>query len=209
MLRKTKRKLRKFVVIFLVILLLAFAIRLEILLNIISVNFSITASKKICSDAVNNAVSQIMADFSYNDLIDIVRNNDNQITSVVSNTVNTNLIKSEIVNLVQKNMDNHDYIEIDVPIGTLTDIQVLSGVGPSIELSTDILSATYADFTSEFIDSGINQTLHRITMTVQIEIYYITWSYRETSTIENTVLIAETIIVGDVPESYRNFSLTD
>lgn len=200
-------KIKKIVASSIVVMIFALALRMEILLNVISVNYSKTAAKRICSEVVNIAINEIMKNYTYNDLIDIVRSDNNSISSISANTVNINKIKAELVEKIQNEINTRNSIEIDIPVGTLTDIQVLSGVGPSIPLSTDISSAAFAEFSSEFSDSGINQTLHKIELNIEIEIYYITWSYKSSSTITNVVPIAETVIVGTVPESYRNFEL--
>ncbi len=198
---------KRIVAIALLIIILAFTIRIELHLNVISVNHSKNAAKYLCSDAVNTAVSEIMTKYTYDDLVSIVRSTDEKIASININSINVNHLKAEMVSRVQAIMNEIKSINVNVSIGTLLDIQVLSGLGPQIPLSTEISSAAFADFKSEFYDSGINQTVHRIMMTIDVEIYYITWSYKTAQTVTNEVVLAETVIVGEVPDSYRNFEI--
>ena len=93
---------------------------------------------------------------------------------------------------------------MNIPLGTLSGNQFLNNRGPKIRIELDISSAVYSKISSEFISAGINQTLHRITLTISTDIYFIMPWYRSSGGYQTEFILAETIIVGKVPDAYTN-----
>lgn len=159
---------------------------------------------------LNNAVSKSMSNvlkkekFTYSDLSVIERDSDGNVKSIEIDTLNMNRIVSEIVDDVQHNMINDENFSISVPLGTLTGSQYLVGRGPDIKVKTKISTPMFTDTESRFLEAGINQTLHQITLTIRSDIYILMPLYRAEELVSGTYIIAETVVVGDIPEAYTN-----
>ena len=91
-----------------------------------------------------------------------------------------------------------------IPIGTLTGNQFLNNRGPKIRIEMQVSSAVYSKIASKFISAGINQTLHQITLSISSDIYFVMPWYRSSGSFQTEFTIAETVIVGKVPEAYTN-----
>lgn len=155
---------------------------------------------KICNDAVSNSIVSL----DYNDLIDYVQDGIGNITMIKSNTVNMNKLASEITARIQNDLNNLDKTSIKIPLGTLSNNQFFYGIGPDIDIQIRPTGNLGIDFQSEFMASGINQTIHRIYLTVNCKIYILGSITNYLGEINEKVPVAETIIVGNVPSSYYN-----
>ncbi len=159
---------------------------------------------------LNSAVSKSMSNvlkkekFTYSYLSVINRSEDGNVQSIEIDTLNMNRIVSEIIDDVQKNISGDEDFIISVPFGTLTGNQYLIGRGPDIKIKTKISAPMFTDTESRFLEAGINQSLHQITLTIKSNIYILMPLYRAQELISGTYIIAETVIVGDIPEAYTN-----
>ncbi|MBQ5716859.1 MAG: sporulation protein YunB, partial [Clostridia bacterium] len=115
-----------------------------------------------------------------------------------------NLLKSYLVKDVNEYISNYDVAEVGIPIGTFTGSDYLSGMGPEIDVSVQFSGVAVTEIFSEFTSAGINQTCHRIVVKTQVEISVITLGKRLSDSVENECCIAETVIVGTVPETYAD-----
>ena len=151
------------------------------------------------TDAVNRRVQQ--GGFDYSDFVSIDRDADGNVTAITTDTAKINLLSAELLNdIVGANQQN--MVEIGVPLGTLTGTQLLLGRGPSINVKVYMLSTSTATFRNELSDAGINQTKHQILLDVSVNIrIMIPWKTIKT-TVNSEVLLAETVIVGKVPDTY-------
>ena len=59
-----------------------------------------------------------------------------------------------------------------------------------------------AAFESSFTHAGINQTLHRLNMSVLVDVAVLVLGKTVNFTVESQVVVAETIIVGEVPDTF-------
>lgn len=159
---------------------------------------------------LNSAVSKSMSNvlkkekFTYSDLSVINRSEDGNVQSIEIDTLNMNRIVSEIIDDVQKSVSGDEDFIISVPFGTLTGNHYLIGRGPDIKIKTKISAPMFTDTESRFLEAGINQSLHQITLTIKSNIYILMPLYRAEEVISGTYIIAETVIVGDIPEAYTN-----
>ena len=62
---------------------------------------------------------------------------------------------------------------------------------------------------SDFVSEGINQTLHRLYLVLTCEVTILTPYSTIKLKIDNQVLIAESVIIGNVPDSYYNLVTKD
>ena len=118
-------------------------------------------------------------------------------------SANINKIQSDLVVRISEELSENKNIKVKIPIGSLTDSYLLAGKGFSVPLN--ICSAGNVDvkLKSEFTSAGINQTCHRISAVVSTEINSSVPLYSFSSKAEFEFLIAENVLVGDVPDYHR------
>ncbi len=163
-------------------------------------------SRYIAIAAINNVVyQQINEDnITYEDLVFLEKNNDGYITALQANVVRMNQMKSEIAIRVQQEIAKIDSTKISIPIGNIINGEILSGWGPRLPIQLMPLGSAETDFNSSFESAGINQTKHQIAIIVKSKVRVILPLITTEAEVVTTVPIAETIIVGTVPQQYVN-----
>ncbi|WDV47511.1 sporulation protein YunB [Clostridiaceae bacterium M8S5] len=167
-------------------------------------------ARMIATQAINDAVKEkIKGDIKYKDLIDISYDKDGKVATMQANTMLMNTIASEVALEVQNKMRAVSASSIRIPIGTAFKSQILSQYGPKISVNIMPQGSVKVDFETEFEQSGINQTIHRVYLTIQAQVRIVIPLGADTAKITSTVPIAETIIIGDVPQSFINVPKDD
>jgi sporulation protein YunB len=159
---------------------------------------------KIVNEAVDQAI--IKGDFQYDNLISIEKDNDGRVTALKSNMVEFNRLQSEIMNDILQRMNDVTSSELSIPIGSLTGIAVLSSRGPKIRIKMSAVGSPSADFNNLFTSAGINQTKHQIVLNISVNVSILMAGIKTSAVVNNSLAVAETIIVGSVPNSYMYFS---
>ena len=95
-----------------------------------------------------------------------------------------------------------DTSDIGIPLGSLFLPEFLAGKGPKLPVKILVIRNSEADFYSEFSEAGINQTLHQLNMEVFLDVTVLVLGSTTEFTISSHMVVAETVIVGDVPETY-------
>lgn len=124
-----------------------------------------------------------------------------------ANTIMMNKISAEVAIKVQETINeigSAEQTSIKIPLGNIFGSQLLAQYGPKIKIKVTTIGKVKVDFYTEFEQSGINQTRHRIYLTVNTQVKTIIPFTSKTMPIQSTVPIAETIIVGKVPDNYVN-----
>lgn len=165
-------------------------------------------AKEIASKAINESIkSKITDEIRYQDLYFIRTDNDGSITFMQANTIMMNKLAADVALEVQKQIKN---IEIDgktsirIPLGNILGSQLLAQYGPKINIKITPVGRVSVNFFTEFQNSGINQTRHKIYLNVNSQVKTIIPFVSKAVSVESTVPIAETIIVGKVPDNYIN-----
>ena len=162
--------------------------------------------KIILNNYISSTISEVLEEenVSYTDISTVKRNSDDAVESIEINTIKISVITSKISEKVQKNVDEKEYLHIGIPIGTILGNDFTLGRGPQIKIKLRVNSAVFLNTKSRFCSAGINQTLHEITAEISSEVYIMMPLYRTTTTVTSEFLLAQTVIVGDVPEAYTN-----
>lgn len=167
---------------------------------------SISSSKArmITTDIVNEAIIRDMKENGeyYADIVVFNKNKEGEITAVSADMQKINNLKSHISLLIQDNFYKLKDKKATIAFGTLTGWQLLNGKGPLVPLKISASGSVNADIKSDFLNSGINQTLHRIYITVHSKISVVMPGCSCVTELGTTVLAAETVIVGKVPNFY-------
>ena len=162
----------------------------------------IDKAKNIATMISNEEATVIMDQYSYDDLITITRDKENNVKMLQTNTKNINKIISDIpVNIVSK-FNEEQNSNISIYLGSITGLKIFSAVGPKINIRISHVGNVNTKLVSEFTAQGINQTLHRVYLNLDCEVTILTPYDTIKQKIENQVLIAESVIVGVVPDFY-------
>ena len=145
-----------------------------------------------------------MNKYQYEELCTIEKDEAGNIVIIKSNVVPINNMISDLTEGIQNRFDEMEETTIDIPIGNLFGIYYFSGVGPSIPARVVMTGTLDTEVKSEFISKGINQTLHRIYVNFECYVKIITPIKNFEKKITNQVIIAEHVIVGNIPETYYN-----
>lgn len=162
-------------------------------------------TRALTEKAINLAVSNVInRTISYDTLIDINYDSNGEIISFSANQYEINSITREIVKEAQLQMQTLGNNGLKLNFGTLTGIPVLIGRGPLINFRLVPIGAVSSKFDSEFDSVGINITKHTLFLYINTHVSIVmpVKSYDFYST--NQVMLAESIIVGKVPEVYLN-----
>lgn len=136
----------------------------------------------------------------YSDIISISKNENGNITGISTDIVKMNLFKSQVTNEVDKSFKENERAIINVPLGTATGITLLSGIGPDVKVEIGLSSSTYSDFRNIFRSAGINQTQHSLMLIIKSNVTLSLPNKRISKTVETSFCVAQTIIVGNVPD---------
>jgi sporulation protein YunB len=161
----------------------------------------------VASNVINQAVQEQLENesISYSSLVQLERDSDGTITALTTNMQEMNRFKTGLLERLDADVAEIDPDEVSIPLGNLTGIQLLSGRGPGIPVKILSLSSSDAEFEGEFTSAGINQTLHRITLAVSLDLLILLPSGTITERVTTRVNVAETVLLGPVPESYTYF----
>ena len=156
------------------------------------------------SDLTNDAIARQIAsgDIRYDRIVYFEKDLDGRITALKTNMSEVNRLKTDILNLINDEILALDTMDIGIPLGSLILPQFFSGKGPHIPVHILSIRNSDATFTSNFGQAGINQTLHQLTMVVSIDVAMLVLGKTGSFTITSEVVVAETVIVGQVPQTF-------
>lgn len=156
------------------------------------------------SDRINDAINaQIESGaVNYENIVCLEKNTRGEVTAVRTNMAQVNRLKAETLALLSEQLLELDTEELSIPLGSIVMPGLFAGKGLRIPVRVTALSTTDADFYSEFSSAGINQTLQRILLEVKICMSVQTPMGTERADVASQIVVAETIIVGSVPQSY-------
>ncbi len=197
------RKIKLFIIVFF-ILIIVFGYYFGVVSPIIK-TYSAQETKAITERAVNLAVSNVInRTLSYDTLIDINYSQTGEIVSFSANQYEINTITREIVKETQYLMKNVGQDGLSIRVGTFSGMPFLIDKGPLVRLNLVPVGVVSGKFTSEFCSVGINMTKHSLLLNIDVHVSVVlpVKAYEVHST--NQVLLAESIIVGKVPEVYLN-----
>ncbi len=155
--------------------------------------------------AVNDTVNRIMAEgnYSYDYFVTLEKDNEGNVAAISANMSRINAVSSMVLSEVVSAAEN-GVLDIRVPIGNLLGSNILMGKGPEVLVEVITLTSSFIDIENEIISTGINQAKHKIILKVDVDVdILVPWDVL-TTRVESNVLIAETVIVGEVPQTYVN-----
>lgn len=131
--------------------------------------------------------------------INVFRNKDGSIDYIAVDTIKVNRFSNNISQLIYDSIKDYEN-KFKIPFGNTLGIKLLSGIGPKITFNVSHLNAVSYEVKSELISSGINQTLHRVSIVFNTEIECVAPFYDKKITITNEIIVSEILLMGNIPE---------
>ena len=165
-----------------------------------------TQVKNTTSDLTNDAIAKQIAEgvIQYDRIVYFEKDLDGRITALKTNMSEINRLKTDILNIINDEILALDTSDIGIPLGSLFLPEFLSGRGPAIPVHILSIRNSDATFASNFSQAGINQTLHQLTMVVSVDVAILVLGQTSNFTVNSEVVVAQTVIVGDVPNMFLN-----
>ncbi len=156
------------------------------------------------SDLINDAIlKQIMeGEIQYDRIVYFEKDLNGRITALKTNMAEVNRLKTETLNIINDEILAQDTEDLGVSLGSLVLPEFFSGKGPQIPVRILAIRNSDANFHSSFSEAGINQTLQQLRMDVIVDVTILVLGQTESFTVSSQMVVAETIIVGDVPDTY-------
>lgn len=201
--RRVLRRMLQLVIIGLIVTVITFLLLRSKYHNIVCDLAQIQVTNTT-SDLINDAVAEQIADgtIAYDRIVYFEKDLTGRITALKTNIGEVNRLKTETLNIINDEILAIDESDIGIPIGSLFLPELLSGKGPLIPVQILTIRNSDASFGSTFTHAGINQTLHQINMCVSVDVAVLVLGRTVQFAVVSEVVVAETIIVGDVPDTY-------
>lgn len=194
--RKGKKRILILLAVF-VLMIVFFEMRLKPVTEGIAEVQAQSLSTKLINQTVTDIIEEM--NIECDDLEHITQTDGGVISAINTNTVNVNRLKSIISVRIQDNLSDIKNRRVNIPLGTLMGSRLFNGQGPDIPLYITLSGNVESDFESTFESGGLNQTLHKISVRISADITVIMPMSTTTTSVETSVLIGETVIVGLVP----------
>lgn len=189
-------------IIFLLILFLMLAVDAA-LHSLINGMLTIQA-KQLFNDAINTAIQRAADELEPECFVILTENENGEIASIQTDSAAVNSYRAKLSEFIALELDQMEREPIEVPLGTLTGIDFLIGRGPAVKLKLTQVGSITTELKNSFCSAGINQTCHTIDCIVSAEFYAVILGTRTTVSLDTDVAIAQSVIVGNVPDSYTN-----
>ncbi len=163
-----------------------------------------TQVKNSTSDLINDAIDRQIetGKVQYDRIVYFEKDLNGRITALKTNMSEVNRLKTDILNIINDDILALDTSDIGIPLGSLFMPEFFSGRGPNIPVHIISIRNSEASFSSAFFEAGINQTLQQLTMDISVDVAILVLGKTENFTVSSQVVVAETIIVGQVPDTF-------
>lgn len=189
--------------ILLVLLLTAAVIAMEQNLSQTMLDMAFARAYSMAVETINRAVKQAMGQgVAYEELIDAQMDAQGRVSMLRANTMRMNELASQTALLAEWELGSAENQVVEIPLGAALGVSFLSGFGPRLEVQILPVGAVHTSFDTEFETAGINQTRHKIFLNLRATVSLIVPTGSQLVEVTSTVPIAESIIVGEVPESF-------
>jgi sporulation protein YunB len=156
------------------------------------------------SDLINDAIARQIAEgnIDYERIVYFEKDTAGRITALKTNIGQINQLKTDTLNLINDQILSNEHSQMGIPLGSLFLPEFFSGKGPEIPVKILSIRNSDAKFESSFAHAGINQTMHQLRLCVLIDVSVLVLGQTVSFQVSSDVVIAETIIVGAVPDTF-------
>ena len=194
--KKSRSRFRSAVTV-LAVLALALTGVSELALSAVTPELTQEAARGYMLDCVAQAVeAELETDPA--PFVTIERGADGQVSLVSTDPERLNRLRAGVLERLSKTLRGQ--ATVFIPIGSLTGVGLLNGRGFPVPVKLQLEGSAVAEFSTDFVSAGVNQTCHRLTMTVRARAYSQSRRFETSAETETVTVLAETLVVGEVPE---------
>ncbi len=153
---------------------------------------------------MNEAILEVLGTASTGELLSARESNQGHVSLLTADTGKLNLLATDCAAAAQRRITDLGGQGVSVPLGTLSGVPMLAGLGPRLSFRFTPVGMVQSSFHSEFRSAGINQTLHRITLQLTGTVRIVLPGRAYSVIVTAQAPVAENVIVGDVPDAYTN-----
>ena len=176
---------------------------LERNLESVILDMAYARAEAMAVEYIHEAVRDVMEEaVTYEDMMTVQTDREGRVTMLQANAVRMNELATVTALEAQSKLESAEAQSIAIPLGAALGVPFLSALGPRIRVHIVPVSAVSAAFSTEFESAGINQTRHKIYLSLRTTVRLVIPSGARQVSLGSQVLIAESIIVGEVPQSY-------
>ena len=167
---------------------------------------AIVEAREYVVTVINRVVEEEITSGSliYSEFVTLEKNDSGSVTALITDMAKVNVLQSRISTLVATGIVNVLHKDLNIPLGDALGAALFSWRGPKLPVRMESVSNVTTQFVNEFESSGINQTRHRLALTITTDITILVPGGRTAAEVTSTIPIAETVIVGNVPNIYTN-----
>ena len=204
--QNTGKRRAGWILLLLLTALLLFLASAFLYLKKISGQIAVSDASDIMIQQVNAAIRQVLQEEEYDPdaFVSFEKNDVGEVNAVRSNMTRINELSARLLDRVI-GLTEKRTITVSIPAGNLTGFSLLMGRGPGVPVEILVLTSSHVEFRNQIVTAGINQTKHQISLLVLVDIDVLVPWGTESTQICSEVLIADTVLVGKVPETYLNF----
>ena len=208
---KRKRKILKiyFILAAAMMILTGMYLAAEVMLGPVLEDVAEVRVKELAAESINDSIIQLMEEMPEGQFLNFETDEEGYISMVSANTTYMNEFSSEVIKLIHENLGSIEGERVRVPVGAVLESDVLSQIGPYMELKIEPIGNVSIDFSTEFISEGINQTKYKVFMEVEGAVRPVIPFVDEEYEVSTVIPVAETVIVGKVPQTYLSLPLTE
>ncbi len=207
--KRTRKHLIKPLILLVVFFCIAIWYYMLVLVPIIK-TYCNAKINSLTEQALNVAVSNVInTTVNYDSIMSINYNQSGEINYITANQYMINTISREIIKDANERIKVLDEEYMQIPLGTLSGIALFNGRGIRIKLNASPVGIIGSSFDSQFISVGINNTLHKIYLTINARVEMNLPIKKQTIDVKQQVLLCESVIVGKVPNVYFNNGISD
>lgn len=200
-----KYRLRRLVLLVIVIMFLTCGLLIAFRMKYHDVMFDLaeTQVKNSTSDLINDAIDRQIetGNIQYDRIVYFEKDLDGRITALKTNMSEVNRLKTDILNIINDEILALDTSDLGIHAGNLLLPELFSGKGFLLPVQIVSIRNSEASLHSDFTEAGINQTLHQLNMHVSVDVTVLVLGQTDSFTISSQVIVAETVIVGQVPDT--------
>ena len=173
------------------------------------VSSAIAKTNNVIQKMSNDVVLNLVESGEYGSFVTIIKNEDGDISGVETNTIIVNKFKSEFVSEISKRLQEVRSEKFGISLLSFLNNPFLSEIGPYVYIKLKPIGIISADIENTFVSVGVNQSKHQIDINYKIKVLIVMPGIQTEHFVASSIPVAQTVIVGEVPQSYTNVTTND
>ncbi len=166
-------------------------------------------SAALASQVLLGAMAESMGEgVKYDELMHVRMDNNGQVALLSANTVRMNQLADRAGSAALRQLGSMSSEQVSVPLGAVMGMSLFAGSGPDVPVSIVPVGSVRTEFATEFEACGINQTRHKVYLSLTASIRIVIPTGAKTADVTANMLVTESIIVGGVPEGFVGYNLS-